>query len=519
MSSLNLDTALRTAASGIAATQAQIAVLSDNIANAGSAGYTQKTLGTTAFVAGTLSIGVRTGNVARSVDLAMQQSLLTADGQVGGLTVQTQVLQAINNVQGVPGAGTNLSDGLTAVQNGFTTLLADPSSAAYQSAAVSAASTLATSINTMANVVQTQRNAVQAQIVTTVANVNTALQTADRLTHQIMVANAAGQSTAALQDQRDAAMLTISGALDVRYIAQPNGSITILGQNGFTLPLNATLATASATTTANQSYASGSIPPITIASGNPNLAPVDVTTKLTGGTLGELIALRDSTLPGYTAQLDEFSQKLASRFQQQGLTLFSNGGGTVPAATVPPALPADVGFSSVVQVNPAVLAAPHLVRDGTASFAANAAQAAFTVNNTAAGGTAGFATLIQNVLTYSLGANVGPTTANTAFATSGMGPDGTLSTAFTSPPTLAGYASLIVAGQSTDTANAKTGLTNAQAYQTTLSGLLSAGSGVNVDQQMGLMIQLQNSYQANARIMQASQTMFTALINAINSIN
>jgi flagellar hook-associated protein 1 FlgK len=517
MSSLNLDTALKTAASGIAATQAQIAVLSDNIANAGSAGYTEKTLGTTAFVAGTLSIGVRTGTVARSVDLAMQQSLLTADGQVGGLTVQAQVLQAINNVQGVPGAGTNLSDGLTAVQNSFTTLLADPSSAAYQNGAVDAASTLATSINTMANTVQTQRNAVQAQIVTTVANVNTALQTAEALTHQIVAAKATGQSTAALEDQRDAAMLTISNALDVRYIKQSNGGITILGQNGFSLPLNATLATASATTSANQSYASGSIPPITIASGNPNLLPVDVTTKLTGGTLGALINLRDSTLPGYTAQLDEFSDKLASRFQQQGLTLFTAGGSTVPGTTTSPTT--YVGFSSAIQVNPAVLAAPHLVRDGTNSFVANAAQAAFTVNDTTAGGTAGFATLIDNVLTYSLGANVGATTPNTPFVTSGMGPDGTLSTAFTSPPTLAGYASLIVAGQSTDTANAKTGLTNATAYQTTLSGLLSAGSGVNVDQQMGLMIQLQNSYQANARIMQASQTMFTALMTAMNSIN
>ena len=149
MSSLNLDTALSTAASGIAATQAQLAVLSDNIANAGVTGYTEKTLDTTTFVAGTLSIGVRTGNVARSVDLAVQQSLLTADSNVAALTVQTQALQAINNVQGVPGAGTNLSDGLTAVQNSFTTLLGDPSSTADQSAVVTAASTLATSINSM----------------------------------------------------------------------------------------------------------------------------------------------------------------------------------------------------------------------------------------------------------------------------------------------------------------------------------------------------------------------------------
>jgi len=522
--SMTLDTALTTAASGIAATQAQIAVLSDNIANAGVTGYTEKTLDTTSYAPGGVGAGVSTGNVARSVDLEVQQSLLTADSNVAALTVQTNALQAINAVQGVPGAGTNLSDGLTALQNGFTTLLADPSSAADQSAVVTAASTLATSINTMANTVQAQRNSAQAQIVTTVANVNTALQTTQQLTHQIMVATAAGQSTATLEDQRDAALQTISGALDVRYVKQADGNLTILGQNGFSLPLNATLATSSASLTANQSYASGAIPAITLSSGTPSTA-VDVTTQLAGGSLGALINLRDSTLPGYTAQLDEFSQKLASRFQQQGLTLFSDGAGIVPGNTmpvVPPAAvtaPADVGFSSAIQVNPAVLAAPNLVRDGTNTFTANpqTGQPAFTPNNTAAGGTAGFSTLINNVLTYSLGTNISPTMANTPFATTGLGPDRTLSTAFTSPPTLAGYANLIVSGQSTDTANANTNLTNAQAYQTTLSGTLSTGSVVNVDQQMGLMIQLQNSYQANARIMQASQTMFTALMTDINS--
>jgi len=517
--SMALDSALTIAASGVAATQAQLAVLSNNIANAGVTGYTAKTLDATSFVAGAANDGVSIGNISRSVNLAVQQSLYSTNSNVAALTVQTQVLQAINNVQGVPGAGSDLSGSLTALQDSFTNLLVNPASASDQSAAVSAASGLATSINNMADVITTQANSVQSQIVTTVAAVNSALQTTNQLTKEIMAATAAGQSTATLSDQRDAAMQTISGALNVHYVEQPNGNLTILGQDGFSLPLTATLATSSATLSANSTYSavSGGIPPITLSSGNPNVPPTDVTEKLSGGTLGELVSLRDSTLPGYTAQLDEFSQKLASRFQQQGLTLFTTASGTVPAATTPPALPGDVGFSSAIQVNPTVLAAPNLVRDGTNAVPASATQAGFAVNNTASGGTAGFSTLISNVLTYSLGTNVGPTTANAPFATTGLGPLGTLSTPFTSPTTLGAYANLIVAGQSADTANANAALTSSQAYQTTLSGLISGQSGVNVDQQMGLMIQLQNSYQDNARIMQATQTMFTALMTDLNS--
>ena len=53
--------------------------------------------------------------------------------------------------------------------------------------------------------------------------------------------------------------------------------------------------------------------------------------QLTGGQLGANITLRDTTLPTYQAELDEFSQNLASRFSAQGLTLFSDPTGNVPA--------------------------------------------------------------------------------------------------------------------------------------------------------------------------------------------
>ncbi len=57
----------------------------------------------------------------------------------------------------------------------------------------------------------------------------------------------------------------------------------------------------------------------------------DVTGQLRGGRIGANIALRDMTLPTDQAELDEFAQNLASRFDAQGLTLFTDPTGTVPA--------------------------------------------------------------------------------------------------------------------------------------------------------------------------------------------
>ena len=51
--------------------------------------------------------------------------------------------------------------------------------------------------------------------------------------------------------------------------------------------------------------------------------------------------------------------------------------------------------------------------------------------------------------------------------------------------------------------------------QSTLSGQLTSQTGVNLDQQMSLMIQLQNAYGANAKVMDAVQNMFTELLGMV----
>ena len=120
----------------------------------------------------------------------------------------------------------------------------------------------------------------------------------------------------------------------------------------------------------------------------------DVTQQLTGGQIGGNIALRDSTLPTIQANLDEFAQNLSSRFAAQGLTLFSDGGGNVPSGGGTPAQAGYIGYANEIQVDPAVLATPSLVRDGTTAIAGSPTGAsAFTPNPP--GGPAGFTGMIR----------------------------------------------------------------------------------------------------------------------------
>ena len=51
--------------------------------------------------------------------------------------------------------------------------------------------------------------------------------------------------------------------------------------------------------------------------------------------------------------------------------------------------------------------------------------------------------------------------------------------------------------------------------QTTLTGQTDAQSGVNIDTEMSTMIQLQNAYGANAKVIAAVQAMCTQLLSAV----
>src|SRR5258708_23772052 len=199
--STSLDSITARASSGLRASQAGIAVLSDNIANAGVAGYTAKRLDLSAFDVGGQTNGVRTGLVSRSVDAAVQTSMWSSASTVGALTVRARVLDAVNATQGTPGDGTSIADAVAALQHSFTLLQAQPSGHTQQAAVAAAAGTLASSINSTANAITSERNGVQSDIVTAVGALNSAMDTVQSTTSDLIAAVGANQDTAALEDR------------------------------------------------------------------------------------------------------------------------------------------------------------------------------------------------------------------------------------------------------------------------------------------------------------------------------
>jgi flagellar hook-associated protein 1 len=507
---VSLALALSIASGGLQAINAQLGLVSNNVANAATPDYSTETANQQSLVAGRQPLGVQTEAATRSINLALQQAAFQQDTVVAGLTTTTTSLQQLDALQGVPGQGNDLGSLLGRVQSGFATLLGDPSSAAQQSAVVTAARNLTGAINSISNGYTQQRQAAQNDIVTQVSNINADLNQIGILSNQIVGAQNVGLSIADLQNQRDAVVHSLGNIVAIKTLTQTNGDLIVTTASGTQLPTRGIpnpIQTAGATIGAGASYAGGSIPAIT-------LAGRDITGQLQGGILGADLTLRDNTLPTFQGELDEFSYSLASQFSAQGLTLFSDSNGNVPAGGGPPVQSTYVGFASAIQVNPAVIATPSLVRDGTQNIAGSpAGAAAFTTNP--AGGPAGFTTLISRILDYALGADAQAGVLQPASNTTGLGPDGTLNAPYSAPPTLAANAAALVSAQAGVSAAATGQLSSEQALQATLNANTASVSGVNMDAQMSLMLELQNAYGANARVISTVQAMFTQLLQMV----
>ena len=501
---MSLSASLSIANSGLSAISQQFAVISQNVSNANSTNYTNEAAALQADGAGGVSMGVQSNAAKLTVNTEVQAQVFAQGAAVSYAETTASALSNIDGVMGTPGAGTDLPSLLADVQSQFTALAADPANQTQAQAVVSAAQNLTGQINTISNAIGTARQNAQNDLVGTVATVNGDLRQIGSLDQQIVALQKEGQSTADLQNQRATAEASLSGAIGANFVQQPDGSVLVFTASGVQLPADGSgpLSVANANVGANAYYPGGGLPGVM-------LNGTDITGSLTSGEIGADLKLRDDTLPTMQAGLDEFSQNLASRFSAQGLTLFTDGNGNVPASGGTPVQANYVGFAGEITVNSAVVAAPALVRDGTNAVAGSTTGAsAFTPNT---GGEVGFTTLISRILTYALGSDAQAGVAQPASNTTGLGASGTLSLSYGSQDSLAATATVFASAEASESSEAAANSTSATALQTALQSTLSQSAGVNVDQQMSNMVALQNAYAANAKVISTVQSLYQVL--------
>ncbi len=506
---MSLDLALGIAKSGLQSTQRALANVSQNITNAETPGYTRKTVAAESLTTAGMPMGVRLGDARREVDQALLTERDARGGEAAAAGARERLLSGIEAMHGTAGSGENLGDTIAALRTSLLGLRGAPGEGGLQRQALAAAQDVANRFADVAGAVSMARQNAQEGVTQEVDRINTGLNEIGQLTIQIRGDRSRGLTTGNLEDQRDMALAKLSESLPVRALHQADGGLVLLAKGGFALPLEPD-GKALSTTTASLGAASfhgmgGSIPGII-------LGGTDITRQLGGGRLGEYVALRDSTLPRYQAELDLAAANLATRFDAQGLRLFTGFSGQVPDTSQPYTNLASgqMGFSQQIQVNVAVLRNPALIRDGTHVVADTpGGPTAFDPN--APTGPSGFATLLDRVLNHSLGATARDGTTWPPIASGGIGPDGSLNSPFIPARSIGDYAATITGAHSSDRAAATGARERAEGLKRGMDARFQSESGVDPDAEMAALIRLQNAYAANARVMNTAQQMWEQL--------
>lgn len=392
---MSLSEILGSAVSGLAASQAGLSTVSNNIANVGTPGYARERISLSTNVTAGRVTGVITGEPQRVADKFLEANAYRRASDVGRADVGATYQGRLQALLGAPGAESGLPARLDAISASAVAMSAAQASAQTRAAFAGNVEDAINSMQQIGSDVDGLRADTDSEIKAGVDTINGLLSRIHDLNDTVAQQTALGRSAAGAFDQRLAALDTLSGMVKISIRDQPDGRVTIDSASGAVLldkRLRQLTYPAGTTGVSQPVYA-----PIDVRFANADGTPGALTgerldSSLAGGKLGGLLDLRDHVLP-------DFQEKLGVLFSGVARTLnaASNAGTAVP---VPAQLGgrqtglvgADrLGFSGAATFS-VVAADGKLAATATVDFAALGAGAtiddAVTAINTGLGGAA-----------------------------------------------------------------------------------------------------------------------------------
>ncbi|MGJ3264810.1 MAG: flagellar hook-associated protein FlgK [Salinarimonas sp.] len=327
---MTLMSALSSAVSGLRTTQSGIALVSQNVANADSAGYTKRRLQPVDNVAGGRSVGVRAGEVQRVLDRVVQRTLWQETSGAGYTGQRAAMAGALERLYGPPASATALDTLLNKFSAAVDQLANDPANATTRSSVIDSGQAIASRIGAIAQGVQALRTESEGRIASMVDEANGLLEGIERVNRTIVQSG----STAALADERDRLIGQLAGIMDLRVQPSADGSVTISTSAGQAL-FDGVRALelrfdARATLTPNMSI--DTVPPsvgvITIVSGAGMETNLLAAGGIRSGSLSAALEMRDETLVQAQRQLDELAAGLSRAVSDTPLTVTQTGATT-----------------------------------------------------------------------------------------------------------------------------------------------------------------------------------------------
>ncbi|MDX8528732.1 flagellar hook-associated protein FlgK [Mesorhizobium sp. MSK_1335] len=482
---MSLSSALSIAQSALLATSKQTSVVSRNVADASNPDYTRRIAVVTSTAPGARAVEIqRAAN-----DLLFRQNLSALSAWSGQSALYNGMDQLDLSVNGVDNASSP-STAIANLQQSLQLYATTPSNQNLGTSVVDAAKQVVNSLNSGTKAIQDFRTQADSQIATAVNDLNSLLSQFQDANKAVISGTRSGTDVSDALDQRDALLKKIAEYVPVSTFTRGDNDMVITTKDGSTLfetvPRSVTFTPSagySAGTPGNTVY----IDNVPVSSGTGDSANAD-------GKLAGLLKLRDGVASTMQSQLDEIARGLVTAFaetapsQPNATGLFTwSGAPAIPAAgTLVDGLAGSISVNAAF--DPSAGGNPALLRDGGAN------GAAYVVNT----GGASYSDLLigyGNKLDQPM-----------AFDTSA---------GITVSSGVSDYAANAIGWFEGVRQQASTNADSKQALAARTAEALSNDTGVNVDQEMSLLLDLEHTYQASAHMMKTISDMLDALMSAV----
>ncbi len=323
----NIFGILNTAKLGLLSQQLAIEVTGQNIANVQTEGYSRQEVkfeATTprSFSLGQLGTGVRVAGIERSHDEFLFSQILSEGDTLGRFQVrkdvfdQLEILLSENNGQSL---NLTLSSFFSAIQD----VSGNPTGLPERSSMLAEAQNLASVFNNLGeSLFQIQRN-LDATISVEVAKINSLTEEIAALNQAIHANEPTTFSANDLRDKRDQKIKELSELIDLNFVDEQDGQISITLNDGTPLVLQSTAFTLDTSINGNNK----SFLDIVVLDGAGN--STNITSSITGGTLKGYLDMRDTEVEDLRDKLDRLAAGFVQEFNkihQQGFGIDGSTG-------------------------------------------------------------------------------------------------------------------------------------------------------------------------------------------------
>jgi flagellar hook-associated protein 1 len=313
--------------SGLNAAQVGLNTVGNNLANLNTDGYSRQTVVQNEVIGQadgryTIGGGVDVESVQREYSSYLTTAVWQQNSSLQRADTYNDLNTTLNSI--LTGSG-DLQGALDDFYGAFSTVANSAGSSSSRTALLGSAGSVTAVFNTLGQQLSKQQSQVNSQISDTVNSVNDTASKIAALNAQIRQ-SPPDQVPNALLDQRDGLVKSLSGQLGVSTVTETDGTISIYTSSGQSLVSGNK---SFALSTGNNAYDPGQTD-LFDSAGN------DITTKLSGGSLGALLDYRNNVLNPAQNQLGEAALALSSSINaQQGKGLDSSGSLGEPIFNMP----------------------------------------------------------------------------------------------------------------------------------------------------------------------------------------